>query len=245
MFSLPAILLAAIILCATPLTALAAAADVVFASANARLIAVDLSEQPLKKGMSVANGETVDTADGIVQLRFRDGGTISLRPGTRFKVEQFRFSGKEGKAAGDDRMTTRLIKGTLRALSGLIGKERHEQYQMKTSVGTIGIRGTEFGATFDDLGLRVTTHAGLVEVCSEVACERIGPGQSLILRDAASRPTRLIDGSTPRPGQENSPPVLPQPQSLPSLPQQPMPDGQKPAFNQSTTSPATASPSGN
>jgi hypothetical protein len=144
MLSLPAILLAAIIFCVTPLTALAAAADVVFATANARLIAVDLSEQPLKKGMSVANGETVDTADGIVQLRFRDGGTISLRPGTRFKVEQFRFSGKEGKAAGDDRMTTRLIKGTLRALSGLIGKERHEQYEMKTSVGTIGIRGTEF-----------------------------------------------------------------------------------------------------
>lgn len=234
MNSLSAILLAAVFLCAAPLTAFAAAADIVFASGSARIIAVDQSVRAASKGMPVALGETVDTGGGMAQLRFRDGGTISLRPGTQFKVEQFRFAGKEGKASADDRMVTRLIKGTLRALSGLIGKERHEQYEMKTSVGTIGIRGTEFGATLDDQGLRVTTHVGLVEVCSDVGCELIAPGQSLIVRDAGSRPMRQVDGPPTVPGQDGAAPDLPQPQSLPALPQQPAPAAPNTAYDPST-----------
>ncbi len=218
--SLPAILLAALFLCVAPLTAFASAAEIVFASGAARIVAADQSVRPAKKGVTVADGDTIDAMDGMVQLRFRDGGTISLRPGTQFKVEQFRFSGQGGKAAADDRVTTRLVKGALRAISGAIGKERHEQYQMKTSVGTIGIRGTEFGAIFDAQGLRVTTHAGIVEVCSDVGCERIGPGQSLIVRDAMSRPSRLDETPVLAPGSDSAP-TLPAPQSSPDLPQQP------------------------
>ena len=220
--SLPAIFLAALLLCLAPLTAWAAAAEIVFASGAARIVAADQSVRPARKGGTVADGDTIDAMDGMVQLRFRDGGTISLRPGTQFKVEQFRFSGQGGKAADDDRVTTRLVKGTLRAISGAIGKERHEQYQMKTSVGTIGIRGTEFGAIFDAQGLRVTTHAGIVEVCSEVGCERIGPGQSLIVRDAMSRPGRLNETPGQVPGVDTAP-ALPVPQSTPELPQQQTP----------------------
>jgi hypothetical protein len=242
MYSLPAILLAAVFLCVTPLTAIAAAADIVFASGSARIIAVDQSVRAASKGMPVALGETVDTGGGMAQLRFRDGGTISLRPGTQFKVEQFRFTGKEGKASADDRMVTRLIKGTLRALSGLIGKERHEQYEMKTSVGTIGIRGTEFGATLDEQGLRVTTHAGLVEVCNDVGCEFVAPGQSLIVRDAGSRPTRDFGAPAQVPGAGPEAPALPQPQSLPDMPQQPMPNAPQPTHDPYTGGAPTAMP---
>ncbi|MBS4019778.1 FecR family protein [Azonexus hydrophilus] len=240
MRSLPGILLAFALLCAMPLAAFASAADIVFASGGARVIGADQSVRPATRGMSVAVSETVDAADGMVQLRFRDGGTISLRPGTQFKVEQFQFTGKEGKASVEDRVSTRLLKGSLRALSGLIGKERHEQYEMKTSVGTIGIRGTEFGATLDIQGLRVVTYAGIVEVCNDLGCERIGPGQSLIVRDAGTRPAmQTVEGSastgTADVVQELA---LPQPsQQPPVLPQQTTPGVDYPTHGPATTGP--------
>ena len=128
------------------------------------------------------------------QLRFRDGATISLQPGTQFRVEQFRFSEQGGKADEQDTVVMRLLKGTLRAVSGLIGKEKREQYRMDTTVGTIGIRGTEYGASLGDPGLAVTTYAGLVEVCNTAGCAMAGAGQTLQVPDANTRP-RLLPGS--------------------------------------------------
>lgn len=241
MRSLSGILFALVLLWAMPLAAIAAAADIVFASGGARVVGIDQSVRPAIRGMAVTVSETVDAADGMVQLRFRDGGTVSLRPGTLFKVEQFQFVAKDGKASADDRVSTRLVKGSLRALSGLIGKERHEQYEMKTSVGTIGIRGTEFGATLNTQGLRVVTYAGIVEVCNDLGCERIGPGQSLIVRDAATRPARMADGVSASGVETDVVPglALPQPQSQqsPALPQRSMPENDNPAYGRTTAKP--------
>ena len=122
-----------------------------------------------ERGAAVDAGEMVDTGDGKVQLRFRDGATISLQPGTRFRVEQFRFAGQNGRADDEDKVVMRFLKGALRAISGLIGHERHEQYRMETAVGTIGIRGTAYGASLDDKGLTLTTYAGRWKFAIRVA----------------------------------------------------------------------------
>jgi hypothetical protein len=79
-------------------------------------------------------------------------------------------------------------------VSGLIGKQKREQYRMDTAAGTIGIRGTDYGATMGDGGLSVTTYTGLVEVCNSSGCAQVGPGQTLIVPDASSRP-RLQPGN--------------------------------------------------
>lgn len=172
----------------------AQAAAIVFATGSASIIATDGSSRRAERGAALAVGETVDTGDGKAQLKFRDGATISLQPGTQFRVEQFRFSEQNGRASDDDQVVMRFLKGALRAVSGLIGKERRQQYRMDTAVGTIGIRGTEYGATMGDSGLSVSTYAGLVEVCNSVGCAQAGPGQTLIVPDGNSRP-RLQSGS--------------------------------------------------
>lgn len=82
----------------------------------------------------------------------------------------------------------RFLKGALRAVSGLIGKERREQYRMDTVVGTIGIRGTEYGATMGDSGLAVTTYVGLVEVCNGAGCTMVGPGQTVVVPNPNTKP---------------------------------------------------------
>lgn len=183
-----------LLLCALSSGAQADAANVVFATGSATVIGVDGKARKAERGSALAVGETVDTGDGKAQLRFRDGATISLQPGTQFRVEQYRFVERNGRASDEDNVAMRLLKGTLRAVSGLIGKERREQYRMDTMVGTIGIRGTEYGASLGDAGLAVTTYVGLVEVCNSAGCAMAGAGQTLLVPDGNTRP-RLQPGS--------------------------------------------------
>lgn len=94
----------------------------------------------------VFTGDTLRTEKGTyARIRFSDGGEVVLRPETVFKIERYQFSSDAGKAA-EDGMFMRLLKGGLRAVTGLIGKRDHERYKLNTVTATIGIRGTHFGA---------------------------------------------------------------------------------------------------
>lgn len=164
----------------------AGAATVVFFSGQPQLIAADGGSRPLVRGAEVLAGETIDTADGRVQLRYRDGATMSLQPATRFRIDRFQYSG-DRVVAGDGVVMT-LIKGGLRTVTGWLGRKDRSQYRIGTSVATIGIRGTEFGALLDESGLLVTTYSGLVEVCSDVGCRDVAPSETVWVRAAGARP---------------------------------------------------------
>jgi hypothetical protein len=164
------------------------AAALVFFSGNPVLTAENGIVRPLRKGDSIASGETIDTVDGRVQLRFRDGASMSLQPGTQFRVDSFRYSGNADQAVAGDGVIMSLLKGSLRTVSGWLGKRDRTQYRIGTTVATIGIRGTEFGASLDGSGLTVSTYAGLVEVCSEVGCVDVAPSQTVWVRALNARP---------------------------------------------------------
>ena len=70
----------------------------------------------------------------------KDGTKMTLRPETSFAVEKFSHDGKE--EAG----FFRLIKGGVRAITGLIGKRNPQGMRVSTTTATIGIRGTSFDA---------------------------------------------------------------------------------------------------
>ena len=95
----------------------------------------------LKKGDRLRSGETISTGpNSLAQLNFTDGGVVTLRPNSRFQIKKYRYRKKPKK----DRSIFSLIKGGLRAISGLIGKHNHRSYSMTTAVATIGIRGTDY-----------------------------------------------------------------------------------------------------
>lgn len=215
--------------------ALAQAANVVFSTGSATVIALDGTTRRAERGTVLQVGETVDTGDGKAQLKFRDGATLSLQPGTQFRVEQFRFTEQNGRASEDDVVVMRFLKGALRAVSGLIGKQKREQYRMDTAAGTIGIRGTDYGATMGDGGLSVTTYTGLVEVCNSSGCAQVGPGQTLIVPDANSRPRLQPGNNLPGLLPGAAVPELPSPQTqTPPTMQQPVPS-QGPAYSPPAT----------
>lgn len=201
----------------------AQAASIVFATGTASVTGADGAVRKAERGGALQAGETVDTGDGRAQLRFRDGGTISLQPATQFRIEQFRFAEQGGKAAPEDHVVMRFLKGALRAVSGLIGKEQNEQYRMDTAVGTIGIRGTEYGATLGDSGLTVSTYVGLVEVCNSAGCTSVAPGQTAVVPGAGVKPRLQAGGGPPSPMPGGTAPQLPEATPAPTVPTAPPP----------------------
>jgi len=91
-------------------------------------------------------GDVISTErDSYAQLRFTDGGQVTLRPSTQVKIEGYSYV--EGQPERDN-FAMQLFKGGLRSLTGLIGKRttNRSAYRMVTSTATIGIRGTDYSA---------------------------------------------------------------------------------------------------
>ncbi len=95
----------------------------------------------LVRGDALLEGDVVSTTDkGYAVLSFRDGSKITLRPGTSFAIDKF------AHGEGEESAVLRLLKGGLRAVTGLIGKRNPEGVRFGTVTATIGIRGTSFDA---------------------------------------------------------------------------------------------------
>jgi hypothetical protein len=106
----------------------------------------DGSVRALAERSSVFAGDVISTErDSYAQLRFTDGGQVTLRPNTQIKIETYAY--EEGRPDRDN-FAMQLFKGGLRTLTGLIGKRTTNRgaYRMVTSTATIGIRGTDYSA---------------------------------------------------------------------------------------------------
>jgi predicted RNA-binding protein with TRAM domain len=171
----PKALLLALISACYPLAALSATAGKVeFSVGNVNAVGTDGRSRPLAKGEEINIGDTIQTGDGRAQVRFSDGGFISLTPNTEFKVNEYNFS---GKADGTEKGFFGLVKGGLRAITGAIGHVNKKTYLVNTPVATIGIRGTEFLATMDDK-LIVSVGDGAVYVTNDSGDLVLYKGQS-------------------------------------------------------------------
>lgn len=92
----------------------------------------------LSKNSKIHSNETITTTDHThVRIKLKDESYIMLRPNSRFVIENFRFQ-KNDK----DRGFFTLLKGGFRTVSGLIRNKL--KYRYRTTVATIGIRGTGF-----------------------------------------------------------------------------------------------------
>ncbi|OAM52763.1 hypothetical protein A7981_04760 [Methylovorus sp. MM2] len=139
-------------------SAVAAAGKVEFSLGDVSALGADGRARTLSKGAEINPGDTIQTVDGRAQVRFSDGGYISLQPNTQFKVEDYAFS---GKADGSEKGFFSLVKGGLRAITGAIGHGSNKSaYRVSTPVATIGIRGTEYTANYGSDNQKLNFHVG-------------------------------------------------------------------------------------
>jgi hypothetical protein len=95
------------------------------------------------QGVPIHIGDTVQTEDNSTALLvFPDGTQAALRPTSSYQINNYAFQRAIPSA---DTMVTRLLKGGLRLISGLISKRGDPNaFKLQAATATVGIRGTDF-----------------------------------------------------------------------------------------------------
>jgi hypothetical protein len=113
-------------------------------TAKGEIYSVDSGGQRhrLVEGGSVYPGDVVETTRGSqAVLAFRDESRVTVGSQSRFRIDNFVY---DDKNAGEGRFLASVLRGSIRALTGLIGKANHGNVGFSTATATIGIRGTGF-----------------------------------------------------------------------------------------------------
>ena len=133
--------------------ALAAAADPVCAQGTeaGRFLSVvgdvrvgreGAAQRAAQRAAQFYEGESIVTAAGsLAQLRMTDGALMSVRGDTEIKLERFSYAGENDRNAS---FLMSVLKGGLRTITGVIGRQNRDRYRITTATVTLGVRGTDF-----------------------------------------------------------------------------------------------------
>lgn len=99
------------------------------------------SRTKAETGTPVHLGSILRTgANSSMGVTFKDETVMSFGPDTELTIDEYLYAPAQGKL----KLSTRLAKGSLNYISGVIAKLRPEGVSVKTPTGTIGVRGTQF-----------------------------------------------------------------------------------------------------
>lgn len=166
--------LLSLILCLLPALAFANSGRIIYVQGT---VTVERSGQLYRavRNAKVIEGDTLRTGDdGRLHVRMSDQSLFSLKPGSEFTIEEYRYqdafepllptqAAVAPPAVQRDAVSFyRLLRGGLRVVSGFVGREDRDQFALRTPVATIGIRGTSFTVDLEpgDAGQRLTVSVG-------------------------------------------------------------------------------------
>jgi len=198
------------------------AGKIVLVTGKAAALSPDGTSRKLKRGGPFYEGDTIETQrKSFVKLKYTDGGVMLLRPGTKLIVEKYKYP-KNG--VGES--VTNLVKGGLRAVTGIIAKRNRDKYKLKTATATMGVRGTDFtvrfcqgdctdledyGAPAPDDGLYTGVNKGSIILTNAAGSQSYNVGQFGYIAGNKSKPRLLpsapaifIIDSLPDPTADNS-----------------------------------------
>jgi hypothetical protein len=119
------------------------AGQVVWVSGTVKATYPEQTARILVRGSIIYEKDTLVTDEsGSGQISFTDNTMLTLNPKTTFVIEQYYFNQKKPQQGGQSVMT--LVKGGFRTVTGFVAKASPANYQLKTPVATIGVRGTDF-----------------------------------------------------------------------------------------------------
>ena len=138
----------------------------------------------LTKGYPVYLGDKVVTGEtGFVRLKMIDNAILDLRCFSIMVIEDYSLNN------ASRRSILNLLQGSLKKITGEIGKMSEDVYELKTPIANIGVRGTEYalrvfqakgcGGTLDaGDGLYLEVFKGLVDVHNKAGHEVFAKGET-------------------------------------------------------------------
>jgi hypothetical protein len=184
--------------------AVLASAKVVRSQGDVFAVDADGARRRLVDGGSIYPGDVVETTAGSRGvIAFRDDSRITLGPNTRFRVDNFVY---DEQNAAEGRFLVSLLRGSVRALTGLIAKSNSRNVGFATATATIGIRGTGFDmacpADCDSGNLTLYAWLGSIsyQQTGQTALELLQAGQGLLVTPSGIVPINSqpdVDGPRP------------------------------------------------
>ncbi|MBN9409622.1 MAG: FecR domain-containing protein [Burkholderiales bacterium] len=114
---------------------------------DVRVVGTDYEERRVKPGDRIASTERLVTGrESAASVVLRDGTVMALGPRTNLDLSRFNYNAttQEGSLA------VRLVRGSMRMITGLIGRSNPDAVTVATRTATVGIRGTDFIVTVDE-----------------------------------------------------------------------------------------------
>lgn len=161
----------------------------------------DGSTRLLSIASEIREGDELTTQrDTYARLKFADGGEVVMRPDTALQVSAYSYNADK---PASDNVVLGLLRGGLRALTGMIGKRNRDAFKVHTTTATIGIRGTHFGALLcadncsgiptvsgqpPDNGLHLDVASGAIVVTNSSGQQIVNAGQFGFVRDNLTLP---------------------------------------------------------
>jgi hypothetical protein len=92
--------------------------------------------------------DDVRTGNGRLAIEFLDQSVVKLTEHSKLVIDEFIYDPDPSKS----KLALNMASGTARFITGKLGRINKENISIKTPTASIGIRGTDFTATVDELG---------------------------------------------------------------------------------------------
>ena len=107
------------------------------------------------------------TGNGQAQIVFTDQTTMTIQKGTEIKVSKYEYKPENKPQGSVGSYVMELIEGGYRTVTGAIAKTNPGDYQVKTDVAIMGVRGTDYAASFRGCKLDVKLYSGTPYVTND------------------------------------------------------------------------------
>lgn len=169
-----------------------------FGYVSALRAAVDggaIQARKLSAGSVIYNNDTVITGSRArVQIRFVDGTLFHLKKDSELRIDAYRH---DPDNAGNNTSFFSLLKGGFRTITGLISRLHKNGYRVRTSIATIGIRGTDYSLQLCASnctaanGLYAHVHSGGINIENEAGTFALDSGHSAFIANIKQGPEYL------------------------------------------------------
>ncbi len=133
---------------------------VVWVKGKFESIGPDKKVTTLKPDSFVNLHDTLVTGSGQAQIVFTDQTTMTFQKGTQMKVSKYEYKPENKPQGSVGSYVMDLIEGGYRTVTGAIAKTNPGDYQVKTEIAIMGVRGTDYAASFQGCKLDMKYYSG-------------------------------------------------------------------------------------
>ena len=147
--------------------------------------------------LGIASYDDVRTGNGRIAIEFLDSSVVRLTEHSKIIIDDFVYDPDPNKS----KLALSMASGTARFITGRLAGIKKENIFIKTPSATIGIRGTDFTTTVDELGRSLVillpdamgNASGEISVTTWSGTEILDqPFQATMVSTFESRPTKAV-----------------------------------------------------